>query len=683
VAGVPNETNMQKADMQKADMQKPVDGRKRVVIERVEPEIDGGRFAIKRIAGDQVEVEADIFADGHDHVAARLLFRYKQIPNWTAVPMEALGGDRWRAAFPTVRLGEYLYTVAGWIDHFDTWRSDLAKRIDAGQDVSVDLLNGAQLIEEAAERSGRDDADVLRRWALDLRQAKDSEAAREVALDWALSALMAQHLDPAMETRYERELRVTVDREKARYSAWYEMFPRSTSAEPGQHGTFKDCEARLDYVAKLGFDVLYLPPIHPIGQSFRKGKNNSVMAEAGDVGSPWAIGAKEGGHTAIHPDLGTLEDFKHLLREAAKKGIELALDIAFQCSPDHPWVKEHPERFKTRADGSIQYAENPPKKYQDIYPLDFESADWEGLWEALRNVFLFWIEQGVRIFRVDNPHTKAFPFWEWLIAEIKRDFPDALFLAEAFTRPRVMQRLAKVGFTQSYTYFTWRNTKQELTEYMTELTHARVCEFMRPNLWPNTPDILPESLQIGGRPAFLSRVVLAATLGPNYGIYGPAYELGENEPMRVGGEEYLNSEKYEIRDWHLDAPQSIGSAIEKINRARRENTALHASHELFFHPTDNPYLIAYTKSSRDGSNVVLTVVNLDPFHTQLGWVDLDLERLELRGNETFQVHDQLTGARYVWQGSRNYIELSPEKIPAHIFRVLRRVRSEKDFDYYQ
>ena len=670
--------------MQKADIiLKPVDGRKRVVIERVEPEIDAGRFAIKRIAGDQVQVEADIFADGHDHVTARLLFRYKQIPNWTAVPMEPLGNDRWRAAFPTVRLGEYLYTVAGWIDHFDTWRSDLEKRIEAGQDVRVDLLNGAQLIEEAAERSGRDDADVLRRWALELRQAKDSEAARDVAMDPALAALMGQHLDPAMETRYERELRVTVDREKARYSAWYEMFPRSTSLEAGRHGTLKDCEARLDYVAELGFDVLYLPPIHPIGTSFRKGKNNSVMAEAGDVGSPWAIGAKEGGHTAIHSDLGTLADFKHLLREAGKKGIELALDIAFQCSPDHPWVKEHPEWFKKRADGSIQYAENPPKKYQDIYPLDFESTDWEGLWEALRNVFLFWIEQGVRIFRVDNPHTKAFPFWEWMIAEVKHDFPDALFLAEAFTRPRVMQRLAKVGFTQSYTYFTWRNTKQELTDYMTELTHARVCEFMRPNLWPNTPDILPELLQIGGRPAFLTRVVLAATLGPSYGIYGPAYELGENQPMRVGSEEYLNSEKYEIRDWHLDAPQSISGAITQINRARRENAALHASHELFFHPTDNPYLIAYSKSTRDGSNVVLTVVNLDAFHTQLGWVDLDLERLQLRANETFQVHDQLTGARYVWQGSHNYIELTPEKIPAHIFRVLRRVRSEKDFDYYQ
>ena len=663
-------------------MHKPADGRKRVVIESVEPEIDAGRFAMKRISGDQVDVEADVFADGHDHVTARLLFRYHQIPDWTAVPMEPLGNDRWRGSFPVARVGEYLYTVAGWIDHFDTWRSDLEKRMAAGQDVRVDMLNGALLLEQAAERAGRDDADALRRWAAQLRHAKDDKVAQQTAFNPALAAMMAQYLDPAMETRYERDLRVTVDREKARYSAWYEMFPRSTAAEAGRHGTFRDCEARLDYVAELGFDVLYLPPIHPIGRSFRKGKNNAVTAEAGDVGSPWAIGAREGGHTAILADLGTLEDFQHLILAAGKKGIELAMDIAFQCSPDHPWVGEHPEWFKKRADGSIQYAENPPKKYQDIYPLDFESSDWQGLWDGLRDVFLFWIEQKIRIFRVDNPHTKAFPFWEWCIAGIKRDFPDTIFLAEAFTRPRVMQRLAKLGFTQSYTYFTWRNTKDELTEYLTELTHGRACEYMRPNLWPNTPDILPETLQIGGPPAFLSRIVLAATLGPNYGIYGPAFELGEHQPLRPGSEEYLNSEKYEIREWDLNAPRSIKDTIARINRIRRENAALHASHELVFHRTDNPYLIAYSKSSRDGTNVVLTVVNLDSFHTQAGWVDLDLQRLRLPALEPYQVHDQLTDARYLWQGARNYVELSPGKIPAHIFRVLRRVRSEKDFDYY-
>jgi starch synthase (maltosyl-transferring) len=596
--------------------------------------------------------------------------------------MQPLGNDRWRAEFPVTRMGEYAYTVAGWIDHFDTWRSDLEKRIAAGQEIRVDLLHGAQLVEQAAERTGRDDADALRKWAAQMRATKDLPAAQSAALDPALAAMMALYLDPAMETRYGRELRVTVDREKARYSAWYEMFPRSTALQPGRHGTFKDCEARLDYVARLGFDVLYLPPIHPIGTSFRKGKNNSTTAEPGDTGSPWAIGAKEGGHTAIHPQLGTLEDFRSLLRAAADKGLELALDIAFQCSPDHPWVTEHPAWFKHRADGTIQYAENPPKKYQDIYPLDFESSDWQELWEALKGVFVFWAEQGVRIFRVDNPHTKAFPFWEWLIAELKRDDPDALFLAEAFTRPRVMQRLAKLGFSQSYTYFTWRNTKRELTDYFTELTQTKVREYMRPNLWPNTPDILHETLQIGGRPAFLSRIVVAATLGPNYGIYGPAYELGEKEPLRPGSEEYLNSEKYEIRHWDLDAPHSIAGTIATINRARRENPALHASHDLFFHPTDNPHLIAYSKSSVDGGNTVLTVVNLDSFHTQAGWVSLDLDRLKLRAEESFQVLDQLTGVRYLWQGSRNFVELSPQKIPAHIFRVLRKVRSEKDFDYY-
>jgi starch synthase (maltosyl-transferring) len=664
-------------------MQKPADGRKRVVIEGVEPEIDAGRFPIKRIVGDSVAVEADIFADGHDHVAARLLFRFHEIPAWTAVPMQALGNDRWRGEFPVARVGEYFYTIAGWIDHFDTWRSDLEKRIAAEQDIRVDLLNGAQLVEEGAVRAGRDDADALRRWAGVLRATEDLPVAQAAALDPEVAAMMALYLDPAMESRYERELRVTVDREKAQYSAWYELFPRSTADEPGRHGTFKDCEERLDYVARLGFDVLYLPPIHPIGLSFRKGKNNSTTAEPGDSGSPWAIGAKEGGHTAIHPELGTLEDFRHLLLAAADKGIELALDIAFQCSPDHPWVKEHPAWFKHRADGTIQYAENPPKKYQDIYPLDFESSDWQGLWDALRDVFVFWMEQGVRIFRVDNPHTKAFPFWEWCIAELKRDYPDALFLAEAFTRPRVMQRLAKLGFSQSYTYFTWRNTKQELTDYFTELTQSKVHEFMRPNLWPNTPDILHETLQIGGRPAFLSRIVLAATLGPNYGIYGPAYELGENTPLRPGSEEYLNSEKYEIRHWDLDAKHSIAGTIASINRARHENPALHANDNLLFHPTDNPYLIAYSKSTLDGSNTVLTVVNLDAFHTQAGWVDLDLDRLKLRGDESFQVFDQLTGIRYLWQGTSNYVELRPDRIPAHLFRVLRKVRSEKDFDYYQ
>jgi starch synthase (maltosyl-transferring) len=649
---------------------KQVQGRKRVVIEGVKPEIDAGRFAIKRIAGEKVSVEADIFADGHDHVAARLLYRFAADTDWQETPMLALGNDHWRGEFPAERMGEYLYTVTGRIDHFDTWRSDLRKRVDAGQDVRVDMLNGAQLVEEAEKRaSGRDTKD-LRLWKTRLRDFSDEKSALELAEDPELDALMQRYPDETLDTRYERELRVTVDRPRAGFSGWYEMFPRSASPKPGQHGTFKDCEARLDYVAELGFDVLYLPPIHPVGQSFRKGKNNSVKAEADDVGSPWAIGAKEGGHTAIHPQLGTLEDFRSLVEKAKDKGLEIALDIAFQCSPDHPWVTEHPEWFKKRADGTIQYAENPPKKYQDIYPLDFESSDWQGLWQALRDVFLYWIAQDVKIFRVDNPHTKAFPFWEWAIAEIKREHPEVLFLAEAFTRPRVMQRLAKLGFSQSYTYFTWRNTKQELTEYLEELTQTDLKEYFRPNFWPNTPDILHATLQTGGRPAFISRLVLAATLSSNYGIYGPAFELGENKPFKPGSEEYLHSEKYELKHWDLEAPESLRDILTAVNQARQKNAALQSNRNLHFHATDNPLLIAFSKSSDDDSNTVLTVVNLDPVYTQSGWVNLDLDRLRLSDGQSFEVEDMLGGATYRWQGSRNYVELSPAKLPAHIFRVI-------------
>jgi starch synthase (maltosyl-transferring) len=648
---------------------KQVNGRRRVVVEGVEPEIDGGRFPIKRTTGETVTVEADVFGDGHDHVSAHILYRPENESAWQEAAMIPLGNDRWRGEFTVSREGRYVYTVAGHVDHFDTWRSDLIKRIEAGQDIGVDLLNGALLIEEAEKRANSDGAKELRLWKNLLREHVGDEGAKKAALDPQLAALMQKFPDETLQTRYEPELVVTVDRERAGFSSWYELFPRSASAEAGQHGTFKDCEARLDYVAELGFDVLYMPPIHPIGLAFRKGKNNSVTAQPGDVGSPWAIGAAEGGHTAIHPDLGTLDDFRSLLQKAKQRGLELALDIAFQCSPDHPWVTEHPDWFKKRADGTIQYAENPPKKYQDIYPLDFESRDWQGLWRALRDVFLYWIAQGVKIFRVDNPHTKAFPFWEWAIDEIKREHPDALFLAEAFTRPRVMQRLAKLGFSQSYTYFTWRNTKQELTEYLEELTQTKVKEYFRPNFWPNTPDILHKSLQVGGRPAFISRLVLAATMSSNYGIYGPAFELGENKPFREGSEEYLNSEKYELKHWDLDGPQSLRSIIAAVNRARRENPALQAMANLHFHATDNPQLIAYSKANSDGSNVILTIVNLDPFYTQSGWVALDPDRLGLSSGASFPVHDLLSGQTYQWRGRDNYVELAPDKLPAHIFRL--------------
>lgn len=663
-------------------MTKPADGRKRVVIEGVDPEIDAGRFPIKRIVGDTVQVEADVFGDGHDRVTCHLLFRHEDESRQQRVKMEPLGNDRWRASFPVNKTGRYFYTIAGRVDHFGTWRGDLMKRLEVGQDVCLELQTGGLLVEQAARLAEGKDAIQLNEWAHILRTECDSEDAKVVALEPILADVMEEYADTGLETEYEKELSVVVDRVKARFSSWYELFPRSCSPIAGKHGTFRDVEGRLEYISRLGFDVLYLPPIHPIGESFRKGKNNSVTAASDDVGSPWAIGSKLGGHTAIHPELGTLDDFLHLMAAAKKSGLEIAMDIAFQCSPDHPWVKEHPNWFRHRADGSIQYAENPPKKYQDIYPLDFESEDWTGLWDGLKGVFAFWIEQGVRIFRVDNPHTKAFPFWEWLISEIKREHRDVLFLAEAFTRPRVMERLAKLGFSQSYTYFTWRNTKQDLIDYLEQLTGTEISEYFRPNFWPNTPDILPEPLQIGGKPVFMSRLVLAATLATSYGMYGPAFELQEHTPAKVGGEEYLNSEKYELKHWDLDDKNSLAPFIEIVNRARRENTALQANHALVFHATDNPYLICYSKRSVDGSNTVLVVVNLDPFHLQSGWVDLDLDKLGLNPREPYQLHDQLVDTRYLWQGSKNYIELSPLKIPAHVFRVLRRVRSEKDFDYY-
>ena len=652
------------------------------MIEGVAPQIDAGRFPIKRVVGDIVQVEADVFADGHDRVACHLLFRHEDEAQPHRVKMAPLGNDRWQASFQVTKLGNYFYTIAGCIDHFGTWRSDLVKRIEAGQDVSLELKTGGMMVEKVGSRVLGKDATQLAEWARMLRTERDSEDTKPIALDAVLAEMMARYADTDAETKYHQELCVVVDRERARFSSWYEMFPRSCAPVAGKHGTFKDAESRLDYIAEMGFDVLYLPPIHPIGHSFRKGKNNSVQANSDDVGSPWAIGSEEGGHTAIHPSLGNIEDFKRFAAKAKSSGLEIAMDVAFQCSADHPWVKEHPRWFKRRADGSIQYAENPPKKYQDIYPLDFESEDWEALWDALKGVFTFWIAQGVHIFRVDNPHTKAFPFWEWVIAEIKRDHKEVLFLAEAFTRPRVMERLAKLGFSQSYTYFTWRNTKQELTDYLEELMNTQLKEYFRPNFWPNTPDILPEQLQIGGRAAFMVRLILASTLSTNYGVYGPAFELLENVPMKPGGEEYLNSEKYELRQWDIDDQKSLSPLIRSVNRARQENAALQTNHEFFVHTTDNPYLIAHSKRSVDGKNTVLVVVNLDPYHIQSGWVELDLEKLGLDAREPFQVHDQLTDKRYLWQGPKNYVELSPFEIPAHVMRVMRRVRTEKDFDYY-
>ncbi|GAB4347724.1 MAG: alpha-1,4-glucan--maltose-1-phosphate maltosyltransferase [Candidatus Abyssubacteria bacterium] len=658
------------------------EGRRRVVIQGVYPEIDCGRYPIKRTIGELVVVEADIFSDGHDAISGRLLHRRDSSPDWTETPLEYMGNDRWRASFAVTELGRYSYTLVAWVDRFESWRQGISKKAGARQEVSLDLLFGAELLEEASRRAAEPDAKSLQEWASRLRSEQDMAVKIQAALDEDMAELAAKYPDRRFATHYGKELAVTVEREKARYSTWYELFPRSCSPEPGRHGTFADCEGWLPYISSMGFDVLYLPPIHPIGRTNRKGKNNTLVAGPDDPGSPWAIGAEEGGHKSVHPQLGTLQDFRKLLDRAADYGIEIALDLAFQGTPDHPYVKEHPEWFRTRPDGSIQFAENPPKKYEDIYPFDFETDKWQELWEELKSIVLFWIEQGVRIFRVDNPHTKPFVFWEWLIGEIKGDYPEVVFLSEAFTRPKVMYDLAKLGFSQSYTYFAWRNTKWGLTEYFRELTQSEVREFFRPNLWPNTPDILTEYLQMGGRAAFITRLILAATLGANYGIYGPAFELCENQPRELGSEEYLDSEKYELKHWDIAQPGSLRELIARVNRVRRENVALQNDRNLLFHHIDNEELISYSKHTDDFSNIILVAVNLDIHHTHSGWLELPLQTLGLDPRQPYQVHDLLTNSRYLWYGPRNYVQINPQIVSGHIFRIRRKVRTERDFDYY-
>jgi starch synthase (maltosyl-transferring) len=644
---------------------------RRVVIEGVAPEVDAGRFPVKRTAGEKVQVRADVYADGHDLLRAVLLHRREDEKAWTEQEMRLINNDRWGAQFAAQALGRYIYSVAGWVDEWGSWTVGLRKKADAGQDVSVDVLVGVGLLQAAAGRARGVDAKKLTDAAVKLKEvaARDKAAAVKLTEDSELAALVNRNRDRDADTRYEKELAVVVDPVKARFSTWYEMFPRSVTTDPNRHGTFRDCIDRLGYIAGMGFDVLYLPPIHPIGMTERKGKNNSTTPAAGDTGSPWAIGGKEGGHKAIHPRLGTLEDLKALQKAAGELGIEIALDIAFQSSPDHPYVKAHREWFKERPDGTVQYAENPPKKYQDIYPFHFESEHAPELWEELKSVFVYWAEQGIRIFRVDNPHTKPFAFWEWAIGEVKRAYPEVIFLSEAFTRPKVMYQLAKLGFTQSYTYFAWKNSSYELREYFTEISESGVLEFFRPNLWPNTPDILNEYLQKGGRPAFITRLILAATLGASYGIYGPAYELCEFRPVREGSEEYLDSEKYQIRIWDINNPNSLRDLITHVNGIRRTSPALQQNLGLAFHRVDNDQLIAYSKVTEDGADKILVVANVDPRNTQSGFVNVAMEKLRMGVDESYQVHDLLTDVRYVWHGPRNYVQLNPTVLPAHIFRV--------------
>jgi len=650
---------------------RPIDApRRTVVIESVAPAVDGGRYPIKREVGAVLEVSADIFKDGHDVLVAYLQYRRDGERAWREAPMRHVDNDRWAGAFTLAETGRYRYTIEALPEPFLSWVADLEKRHAGGQDLASALGEGLALIRAAAGRAtvaaGRA---ALTAYADRLEHAGPAAQAVAVAADPALAALMTRHLDRAEATRAERELEVVVEPERARFAAWYEFFPRSGTST-NRSATFKDSEAQLARAAAMGFDTVYLPPIHPIGLAHRKGRNNALEAAPGDPGSPWAIGSIDGGYTAVHPDLGTLEDFDRFVEAARRLSLEVALDFAIQCSPDHPWVREHPEWFFHRPDGTIKYAENPPKKYQDIYPVNFQSEGAPALWEEMRRIVEFWIGRGVSTFRVDNPHTKPVKFWEWLIRAVKDGHPDVVFLAEAFTRPKMMKVLAKSGFTQSYTYFTWRNTKQELTDYLTEITTPPVAEYFRGNLWPNTPDILHETLQRGGRPAFKTRLVLAATLSSLYGIYS-GYELCENVPREPGSEEYLNSEKYEYkaRDW--DAPGNLVDYVTRINRIRRENRALQVSTNLRFYGADNPDILFYGKMTPERDNVVLVAVNLDPFATQASPVDVPIAELGIGAAQTYRVHELVGDAWYEWRGARNYVELHPNVEPAQIFVVHR------------
>lgn len=666
-------------------------GRSRAVIDAVRPCVDGGQFPIKRVVGEAVRVEADIVSDGHDHLGCVLHYRKCGERSWREVRMVERPNDLWVASFTPSEIAEWEYAVQAWIDPFETWRHDLRTKVEAGQDIRVDLEIGADLVRRTAEGAASREALALREHANRLKV--DGEQEDRARLGWSegLAKLMWDS-SPRAHAVESDALRVVVERTKALFSTWYELFPRSASDEPGRHGTLADVERRLPYIAEAGFDVVYLPPIHPIGRTNRKGRNNANEAGPDDVGSCWAIGAREGGHKSIHPELGTMKDFDRLAVSAREHGMEVAIDLAYQCTPDHPYVREHPEWFRHRPDGKIKYAENPPKRYEDIYPFDFECEDWEGLWEELKSVPLFWIEHGVRIFRVDNPHTKPMRFWDWLIAEIRREHPDVIFLSEAFTKPKKMYRLAKGGFTQSYTYFAWRNGPVDLRAYFEELTRSPVCDFFRPNLWPNTPDILTDYLQEGGRAAAMARLVLAATLSSSYGIYGPVFELCDFTPRAPGVEENLDSEKYQVRHWDLENPWSLMPFVGLVNRIRRENIALQQFRNVRFHHCDNPAHVAYSKravrepgpglaesgSSLKDENLILCVVNTNPFEEQWGTVRLDLGAMGIAVGDAFNVVDLLGGSRFTWHGADNLVGLPPGQ--AHIFRVEHAARSERDFE---
>jgi starch synthase (maltosyl-transferring) len=653
----------------------------RILIENIQPRIDDGRYPVKREEGDKVEVRADVFRDGHDHIIVRLLHRKRGDETWKRVPMKCVnaGLDVWCGFFIAGEPGPYEYVVEASCDLYGSWAADTQKKVDAGQDVMPELLEGMELANRALGWLAKPDSTRLKEYLKSAQVAKKQADKVEILLAPEIILLLTEHPDPATRVMSDRIMPLWVDRVRARYASWYECFPRSCGKTPGKSGTFKDVEHRLADIKAMGFDVLYFPPIHPIGFTNRKGPNNSLKAGKNDPGCPYSIGNKDGGHDAIESGLGDFASFEHLVKKCQENDMEIALDFAINCSPDHPYLKEHENWFSKRPDGTIKYAENPPKKYEDIYPLNFESPDREGLYQEMRRVLLFWAERGVRIFRVDNPHTKPFQFWEWLIKEVQAVYPDTLFLAEAFTRPKVMKALAKLGYTQSYTYFTWRNFKTEIEEYFTELTTPPVSDYMRANLFVNTPDINPTFLQRGGKGAFKIRAVLAATLSSVYGIYC-GFEFCESEAI-PGKEEYLNSEKYEIRVRDWKAPGNIKDLITRLNQIRRENPALQEYDNLEFLQAENEHILFFKKSFEN--NHLLIAVNLDPFQKHHTFVDIPLAKLGVKPDETYQVHDLLSDKRYLWKGEKNYVELDPQGIPANIFLIRRWLSREQDFDYFK
>ena len=646
-----------------------------VVIENIEPSLDGGRYPIKRVVGQELKVSGDIFKDGHEQMCAVLKWRKQGEADWHQTPMKQTENDRWEAICHFIENALHEYTIEAWEDPFKSWQVEYGKKYGAGNlDLRTELDEASILAEKAASRATlKQDKERLLTFSKQFKSA-DAHFGAQLAKNPELSGLMAAWPDLSLSTEYRPYLRAFVDRPQALFAAWYEFFPRSAEGKANSGSKFRDCLPRVDDAKAMGFDVIYFPPVHPIGFTARKGRNNSVTCEPGDPGVPYAIGSKFGGHKAVEPELGTLDDFDWLVGEIKARGMEVALDFAINSSPDHPYVKEHPEWFFHRPDGTIKYAENPPKKYQDVYPLNFHNPDWRDLWEEMKDIILFWVRHDVRIFRVDNPHTKPNAFWEWLIADVQKEYPDVIFLAEAFTRPKMMKSLAKMGYTQSYTYFTWRNSKWDITQYLTELTQTEMKYYFRANFFPNTPDILPTFLQTGGRPAFLIRAVLATTLTTVYGIYS-GFELCENVPV-PGKEEYLNSEKYQFKERDWNAPGNIKDYLTKLNKIRNQNRALHEYENLRFHTVENEQIIFYSKATEGLDSIILVLVNLDPYNSQSGFAYVPLESFGINGNDPFQMEDLLTGEEFVWNGRRNFVMLDPHSRPAHVFKVRRLIGME-------